>query len=100
MRPPHSIVFHVCKPAHYSVFLLVLQPDVEDDGMWRSHSWLLDEEGHIIETTVPRSLYYGSQIYNWLFLLNQTSLLPCDAQKNIRCLDEALAIWRINLLEF
>ena len=30
------------------------------DGMWQSHSWLVDSAGLIIETTVPRVSYYGS----------------------------------------
>ena len=30
-----------------------------DDQMWRAHTWLLDKNGVIVETTVPRYLYFG-----------------------------------------
>lgn len=29
------------------------------DGLWRQHSWLLNTKGRILETTVPRVLYFG-----------------------------------------
>lgn len=29
------------------------------DGCWRVHSWCVDAAGRIIETTVPRTLYFG-----------------------------------------
>lgn len=29
------------------------------DGIWRTHSWVMDGEGGIIETTTPRDLYLG-----------------------------------------
>ncbi|HEY9459012.1 MAG TPA: hypothetical protein VIQ56_14000 [Gaiella sp.] len=30
------------------------------DGLWRSHSWLLATPGgHVVETTEPRTAYYG-----------------------------------------
>ena len=35
------------------------------DGMWRSHSWVLDitqEEPVIVETTSPREAYFGYQL--------------------------------------
>jgi hypothetical protein len=33
----------------------------DDDGMWRAHSWLTTDKGQIVETTVPRSMYFGVQ---------------------------------------
>jgi hypothetical protein len=30
-----------------------------DDQMWRAHTWLLDKNGVIVETTIPRYLYFG-----------------------------------------
>lgn len=32
---------------------------LSDDGLWREHSWLLDGQGRIVETTVLRLLYHG-----------------------------------------
>ena len=29
------------------------------DGLWRQHSWVLDEDGTAIETTFPREVYFG-----------------------------------------
>ena len=29
------------------------------DQKWKRHSWLLDKSGKIIETTVPRAIYFG-----------------------------------------
>lgn len=29
------------------------------DGLWRQHSWLLEQDGTIVETTVRRTVYYG-----------------------------------------
>jgi len=26
---------------------------------WAYHSWLIDDEGNIIETTIPREIYFG-----------------------------------------
>ena|SRR6266498_291452 len=30
-----------------------------EDGRWRSHTWLIHSDGHIIETTEERDRYYG-----------------------------------------
>jgi hypothetical protein len=30
----------------------------EDDRMWRQHSWVLHNDGYIIETTQPRCMYF------------------------------------------
>ena len=32
---------------------------LSDDGIWRQHTWLVHINGTIIETTVPRLLYFG-----------------------------------------
>lgn len=33
---------------------------LSDDGLWRQHSWLIDtRKKTIIETTLPRMIYYG-----------------------------------------
>jgi hypothetical protein len=34
------------------------------DGMWRQHSWCIDQDDRVVETTVKRLLYYG-------FILNR-----------------------------
>ncbi len=34
----------------------------EHDGMWRRHSWVIDMDNHIIETTEERYLYYGIKL--------------------------------------
>jgi hypothetical protein len=31
----------------------------EDDHLWRQHSWSLDQDGTVIETTFPREIYFG-----------------------------------------
>ena len=31
----------------------------EEFGTWYSHSWLLGDDGEIIETTIPRAMYFG-----------------------------------------
>jgi hypothetical protein len=35
---------------------------LSDDGLWRSHSWLSEPCGHIVETTELRTAYFGSQL--------------------------------------
>jgi len=35
---------------------------LSDDGLWRSHSWAIDEDGRIIETTAVREVYFGLKI--------------------------------------
>lgn len=32
---------------------------LSDDGIWRQHSWLINPSGQLIETTLPRLLYFG-----------------------------------------
>lgn len=32
------------------------------DPIWRSHSWAINKNGDVIETTVPRTAYYGYQM--------------------------------------
>ena len=32
---------------------------LSDDGCWRVHSWVLTTRGRIVETTVPRKVYWG-----------------------------------------
>lgn len=29
------------------------------DGMWRRHSWVMEGESEVIETTIPRDKYFG-----------------------------------------
>ncbi len=31
----------------------------DEDQMWRKHSWICDDKGNIIETTLPRGKYFG-----------------------------------------
>jgi hypothetical protein len=33
---------------------------LSDDGLWRSHTWVLNSHGRIIETTEPREVYFGT----------------------------------------
>jgi hypothetical protein len=32
---------------------------LSEDGLWRPHSWGLDDRGYVIETTVKRTKYFG-----------------------------------------
>jgi hypothetical protein len=32
------------------------------DNMWRQHSWLIQPDGHIVETTESRFMYYGMSL--------------------------------------
>lgn len=34
-----------------------------EDKMWRPHSWLLDQRGRIIETTVKARMYFGVPLF-------------------------------------
>lgn len=46
---------------------------LNDDGLWRQHSWALDADGTLIETTVSRDLYAGivlSDVELWRFALS------------------------------
>ncbi len=36
---------------------------LSDDGLWRFHSWGINLDGDIVETTTPRLLYYGVTLY-------------------------------------
>jgi hypothetical protein len=31
------------------------------DPIWRSHSWVVAADGHVIETTAPRDFYFGRE---------------------------------------
>ena len=35
---------------------------LSSDAMWREHSWLIDDSDNIIETTVPRTRYFGIRL--------------------------------------
>jgi hypothetical protein len=35
-------------------------------GCWRRHSWVLDQKGRVIETTLPQELYFGVILNNKL----------------------------------
>ncbi|MFO0845845.1 MAG: hypothetical protein U0797_26260 [Gemmataceae bacterium] len=37
-------------------------------GGWRRHTWLVDSEGRVVETTVPRDLYFGMVLNGHLSL--------------------------------
>ena len=32
---------------------------LDEDGLWRQHSWVVDSKRRVIETTVRRKAYYG-----------------------------------------
>lgn len=45
----------------------------EADRMWRQHSWVWRRDGYLIETTEPRSLYFGvvlNSLQAFLFVRN------------------------------
>jgi hypothetical protein len=46
------------------------------DGLWRSHTWVLNSLGRITETTEPREVYFGT-------VLKQKEIL-------LQCMDEEL----------
>ncbi len=35
---------------------------LSDDGLWREHSWAWDGDDHLIETTEPRTSYFGLRL--------------------------------------
>lgn len=46
---------------------------LSDDGLWRQHTWLIRNDGAVIETTVRRIGYYGFRLStseSWFFLSN------------------------------
>ena len=46
---------------------------LSDDGIWRQHTWLIRNDGAVIETTVRRIGYYGFRLStseSWFFLSN------------------------------
>lgn len=48
---------------------------LNDDGLWRQHSWALAPDGAVIETTVGRDLYAGiilTGVELWRFALSNT----------------------------
>lgn len=32
---------------------------LSEDGLWRNHSWGVTKDGTVVETTIPRIVYYG-----------------------------------------
>jgi len=40
-------------------YTLVTGFGLSDDHIWRRHSWLITLTGNLIETTIPREVYYG-----------------------------------------
>lgn len=32
---------------------------LSDDGYWRQHSWVVAHDGRVVETTTPRTAYFG-----------------------------------------
>lgn len=44
---------------HPNTYRMVHGYGLSADGLWRNHSWLLDAKDRVIETTVPRVMYYG-----------------------------------------
>ena len=45
---------------HKERYQMVHGYGLSPDGLWRQHSWLLDEHGTVLETTVPRTAYLVS----------------------------------------
>ena len=41
---------------------MILGYALSDDGMWRQHTFLIDKQGPITETTTPRPAYYGVKV--------------------------------------
>ncbi len=44
---------------HKGKYQMVHGFGLSPDGLWRLHSWLIDKHNTVIETTVPRTQYYG-----------------------------------------
>ncbi len=40
-------------------YTLITGFSLSDDHIWRRHSWLITVTGNLIETTIPREVYYG-----------------------------------------
>lgn len=46
---------------------------LSDDGLWRHHSWCIDDEGNVVETTIKRLVYLATNILNRESLLKMAS---------------------------
>jgi hypothetical protein len=44
---------------HKAQYRLATGYALSDDGVWRGHTWLVSLDGEVIETTVPRTSYFG-----------------------------------------
>jgi len=42
-----------------NIYRIVTGFGMQGDQQWRRHSWLVDKSGKVIETTVPRQIYFG-----------------------------------------
>jgi hypothetical protein len=49
---------------------------LSDDARWRHHSWGLQKDGTLVETTEARLVYYGVDI-NRLFVTYQGNVVSC-----------------------
>ena len=43
-------------------FCLMTGYGLSDDGLWRRHSWVIDDEADVVETTLERTLYFGIRL--------------------------------------
>lgn len=46
------------------IYKVVTGYGLSDDGIWRSHSWVIRNGDTLIETTIPRDIYVGVE-YDW-----------------------------------
>jgi hypothetical protein len=57
------------------------------DGGWRRHTWLLDSGGRVVETTVPRELYFGMTLNDDLARLFYAFVMASQPAAGRRTLD-------------
>lgn len=53
------------------------------EGLWRSHTWVLNSQGRIIETTEPREVYFGVVLEPKEILLecvNEELMTDCESE--------------------
>jgi len=55
---------------------------LSEDGLWRQHSWLVDDMHRTYETTAPRLLYYG-WIHRDKEFAKMIEALPCDRREKL-----------------
>lgn len=67
----NSYIYYLDKLEKWEIVDIMYWYALSDDWLWREHSWISNECGDIIETTVERVAYY------W-FILNKEDIIIMD----------------------